>query len=201
METSLLARLERAERNARVIGAAVVIVAACFTWFLTTAASSSKLVTHTLSIVDSSGHERMVLSTKDGLPYIHLMDGDKKTRVSLYLYGDGERGGINIYNSNKKAVAELFEPNDVPGAMMMVNDETGSRRASMGISKEGTPALWFYAPDGKTVQAAMFISPYGPDLRLSDRSGQQRTFLGAYTDGSYGMSFYDSSGEQQWKRP
>ena len=100
METSLSARLERAERNARIIGAAVVIVAACFTWLLTTAATSSKLFTHTLSIVDDAGRERIVLSTKNGLPYINVDDSSGKPRISMLLQDADEAGRLRLYASN-----------------------------------------------------------------------------------------------------
>lgn len=201
MNTSLLARLERAERNARLIGTATLIVAAAFTWFVTTAAASSKLVAHTLVISDPAGRERIVLSTKNGLPYIHLLDANARTRVSLYLIANGERGKIELRNSDSKTVAALFEPMDAPGATMTMYDNDGMKRSSVGISKEGFPSLWFFAPDGKTAQTSMFVDADGGHLRLTDAEGTLRAYLGEYTDGTYGMSFYDSSGEQTWKRP
>lgn len=201
MDTSLLARLERAERNARLIGTATVIVAAAFTWFLTTAATSSKLVARSVVITDPSGRERIVLSTKNGLPYIHLLDASARTRVSLHLVANGERGKIELRNSDSKTVAALFEPTDAPGATMTMYDNDGMKRSSFGISTEGSPSLWFYAPDGRTAQTNMFVNSNGVHLRLNDGVGTLRAYLGVYTDGTYGMSFYNSGGEQTWKQP
>ena len=200
MDDVLFARLERAERLSRLLGTAMVILASCFMLFIGTAAAPSRIVAHTLSIVDPSGHERVLLTTaKDGSPYIHLDDGSGNARVSLYVNSSGY-GGVDIRNSKGTIIAKMYEPANWPGGNLAVYDGDGDMRAEIGMAKEGTPALWFYGP-GKKVQANMGVSDYGPYLRLQDTSATLRGFLGAYEDGTYGMEIDDSSGSRLWKQP
>jgi hypothetical protein len=200
MDTSLLARVERAERHARIIGAAVVIIAACFTWVLTTAASSSKIKAHSLTIVDDAGQQRIVLATKNGAPYIHLIDTNGKTRVALFV-GSGDFGSIDLYNRDGTNIGEFAQAVDAPGGVLIIRDDNNARRAEMGIATDGTPAVWLKAPDGKTVQAQLGLWSHGPFLSLNDRSGTQRVYAGSYADDTYGMQFVDEAGTRLWKQP
>jgi hypothetical protein len=200
MEDALLARLSRAELHARMLGAAVLIVAAVFIWFLTTAAVKPMMRTHKLSIVDTSGHERIAMSVNNLGPYIHVLDGNGKVRISLYLQQSTQAGRIDLRKATGTTVARIYQSASSPGGGIQFNDDNGTERAEMGISTEGYPSVWLFPAKGKPV-VNMFAGQYGPSLRMQDSDGTQRVYAGAYVSGSYGMEIDNASGSALWKQP
>ena len=87
------------------------------------------------------------------------------------------------------------------GASLKFYDDAGHKRSAIGLSTLKQPALWLYAPDGKTVETTMAVDDSGPALSMWDRNSTLRAHVGADTAGAYAMSLYDAAGITTWKRP
>ncbi len=80
-------------------------------------------------------------------------------------------------------------------------DSSGTNRLRIGFSSSRLPVVDVRDTSGRMAASFGVSSDGGPQMTMFDESGTKRTFVGRYTDRSYGTFVADSSGTYMWHAP
>ena len=190
-----LARLERANRRMKRIGALVLLMAAVV--LLSGQAKGNDLqdlVVGSLTLKDKDGKTRARLrALADGSVALALFDKDGNARAMLFVAADGSPD-------------------------LTLSDKAGKTRAHLVVGVDGSPVLALSDKDGK-VRASLYVGvassgpgwPHtgSPGLDLYDKDGQTRATLGVSmvdrllapvrTEGT--LTLFDAKGNVLWQEP
>ena len=154
----------------------------------------------------------LTVRTTDSRSVFAGMDGDDNPSVDLRSSGTGNlRASMYLYKGTNPAIA-LFDAggkkrymsyvgttSDYPGTDYY--DASGTLRASMFIgTTTSSPEVAVYDTSGKA-RAYMQAGSQGGFLVVRDAASVGRAFLGAYTDGSYGIDIRTAADSVLFKAP
>ena len=168
-------RMDRIEKQNRRLKSALFIVALSFLALALMGAKSGphdghfrNIVAQGLSIVDSAGHEIIVLGSRDGAVGLRVMNKDGQRVVGL---------GINA---------------DESGSGMLIADDQGRPRIGLGVEEE-LPSMAIVNERGKKI-VAIGGDDRGYGLAVMDDNEVERVALG-FKEGASGFALYDEQGQ------
>lgn len=213
-EAVLLAKIERLERRAfrnRALALGVLALAlvtarapsapAAPTSLAVTAANGSRAVLDGsgLSITSATGTKRLDVGIDTaGAPAATEFDPAGKARQQLFLYQDG-RPSLRQYDAAHVARAEIYlAGNGVP--TMHLYSAQAVARLSFFIGDQGLPEFDVRNSRGATMG---YISgdDAGGYLSMRDPNAVVRSYLGRYTDGTWGMDVRNAQNTNLFKKP
>ena len=168
-------RIERIEKQNRRLKGCLVLVAVLLLALALMGAKSGphdgqfrNIVAQGLSIVDSAGHELVVLGSS------------------------GEAIGLKVNNKAGQRVVGLGVSADGGGSGILVADSQGNPRIGLGID-EGLPSMAMVNEHGKKI-IAIGGDERGYGLAVMDSSEVERVALG-FKEGASGFALYDEQGQ------
>ena len=171
-------RLDRLERQCRLLRAAVLLVllvlgAATLTGF----SPSGRQVVEAEQFVarDAAGVVRASMGVTAGVPAITLHDQSGAIRV-----------GLKLDSSGNPSLSLLDGAGETKGAILVDEAGNGSAHVLGSKGKEGV---------------LLFAHSRGGAMTLSDPQGRKRIVLGATNDGSASIFIADQHGELVWYAP
>ncbi len=183
-----LARLERANRRMKRIGALVLVVAAAVVLSGAAMRKYRHLEVGSLTLKDKAGKVRATLAAEaDGAVALALYGRDGKPRARLSALPDGSPG-LLLYDKagETRAVLSVFENS----AALLLFDKDGKPRATLGVDADGREVgLGLYDKDGET-RAVL-----GVTTRVDKPTGvKTKTAESALT-------LFDAKGDVLWQSP
>ncbi len=198
LESAILKRMERLERENRTIkGAALLLMLTAGAILLMgQAPRSRKIEASEFVLLDSAGKSRGELAmAPDGTPQLVLYDAKGKSRASLGVsdsdgpsllltdvnarMGDGvmlTQDGLTLFHKQKqRATLALFE-DGTPGLSLRDGEE--KLRASLLLRDDGTPHMSLMDGEQQTRADLVLLENSVPRLSLSDPEGFE-TVLGS----------------------
>jgi hypothetical protein len=141
--------------------------------------------------INSLGASRVALSGDDGEP-----------RAVLGVMRDGSAAGLTLTHSSGQMAAGLVA-GPLRGAVgLVMSDERGRPKASLGLDPKGEPVLGFSDKDGKPCLSLAGGASEGPrGLSAKDNKGRLRFSLALGPSLPPSLVLWDGDGEVFWHTP
>ena len=207
-----VARLERGNRRDRAIGFAVlallfvtaqapgstpVTTSAAYTVRDASGASSTLSATG-LTVRDAKGNVRVFEGIDSGgRPSLDMHDTAGTLRESMYLLDGVPK--LRLFDTNGKRREEVGL-DDKGDGLFQLNDANEKLRLQLARASSGDPQLQLYGTDEK-LRAYFATDDVSPYLVMRDAAGNNRVYVGGYSDGTIGMNVKNASGTVQWQAP
>ena len=216
-----LARLERANRRMKRIGALVLVVAGAV---VLSGAAQGKDLPHlevaSLTVKDQDGDVRARLSPLETGASLNLYDKGGKTQAEFRTVADvgsglilaGKDGvqatltvgagssALRLRDKGGKLRAELAAAADGSPALALF-DKAGGLRAVLDVDADGS--LFLYDKDGKVRAGLTVLGDGSPSLLLFDKEETPRAVLdtGTTKTAAGTLTLYDAKGDVIWQAP
>jgi hypothetical protein len=167
----LAAQLTRMELGWNVVAVAVgvlVVIAGVAGLLALLFHQSGTVSAQTFTIRNAKGDIAARFTETDGLPSLHLYDGDKKLRAILTVAADGPPS-LTFYDGDKKSRATIVIHKDNP--FIILKDANGNLRWSAFVTERG-PYLGLSDSKG-TVRWSVSVDDGGAHVRAFDASGKE----------------------------
>jgi hypothetical protein len=209
----LQARVERQERGSRrdrAIGFAVLAllfvtaqapgstpVTTSAPYTVRSASGASATLSSTgLTVRDAKGNVRVFDGIDSGgRPSLDMHDAAGVLRESMYLLDDAPK--FRLFDSSGKRREEVGL--DAKGnGLLQLNDANEKLRLDMEAN--GNPAFDLYGSDEK-LRAYFATDDVSPYLVMRDAAGNNRVYVGGYSDGPIGINIKNESNTVLWQAP
>ena len=177
--TALLERVNRLERQNKLIKLAGIVVALVMAFVLLVGAKEKvpkEIVAKGFRVVDTKGKTRAALAVTPKGPALFLSDENEKLRASLTVTQEGPI--LALYDENGKSRVFLAVTQESPG--LALYDKKGKMRAELDVLSRG-PALRFYHKKGKG-GVSLVVASEGAGLGLFDKRGKIVKGFGIYEE-------------------
>jgi hypothetical protein len=207
-----VARLERGSRRDRAIGFAVlallfataqapgsapVTTSASYTVRNASGASATLSATG-LTVRDAKGNARVFEGIDSGgRPSLDMHDTAGTLRESMYLLDGVPK--LRLFDTSGKRREEVGL-DDKGDGLLQLNDASEKLRLQLTRVTGGDPQLQLYGSDEK-LRAYFATDDTSPYLVMRDAAGNNRVYVGGYSDGPIGINIKNESGTVLWKAP
>ena len=171
-------------------------------------------------LVDSAGHSRIKLGfNKAHGPALSFYDTKSVERIQIHVSSDGTPAIVLLDPQERARMFVGLTPDAPTQPRIEFRDTAGKQRLYVGLSTDETGMVtMFDAHDRKladmedtylrfhdasaTERLYLGLSPEArPFMEMFDSSHIERSYFGTYTNGDFGASMYDTSGEVSWHTP